>query len=236
MNIWWILHYENVVQWFENMFVIHEDYYCDVLIRSLSVSSWLLFCVLFFFCHSRFFYSMSTIDFGIMRETDSISIWIPAFSFSNVPFLLCYLLECGKSVFGLHHLHRVNVHCTEYAYSHCVCVNKTLTVNRGLWMECCRVCKPLLFYDGACVFSQVLNFSSRTLFTHAIIQPNDVWLVLSYGHKATESRWMNFVENCATLLVFAMDLKGVGRKYSHTHIHILNGFSSTSKINQQTNM
>lgn len=32
-------HHENVVQRLQNMLVIHEDYYCNMLIRSLSVSS-----------------------------------------------------------------------------------------------------------------------------------------------------------------------------------------------------
>lgn len=110
-------------------------------------------------------------------------------------------------------------------------------------MECVVFAKPFYFMMEPAYLARCWTFHHvRSLHMQLFSQTMYDWCC-RYGHKATESGWLNLVGNWATLLVFALDFKGVGRKYSHTHKHevihtwhMLNGFASASKINQQTNM
>lgn len=114
------LHHENVVRWHENMFVIHEDYYCSTLIRCLSVLSYEFFpLILNIFVISPSFIPYNTLVYTFFRAWKR---------FNFVAVLCSFEMLQMYAVNGIsHHLHAQVFLASDY---------NTLTVNRGLWMEC----------------------------------------------------------------------------------------------------
>lgn len=160
-----------------------------MLIRSLSVSWWLLFS----FLSLRFFYSMRR-------------------RFFFFSFVRCTVDVESHQIFGLclHHLHGK--------------MNAYIGYVNGSFLNGNSMLNPFIL---CCVFRQVLNFSSRTHFTHAIIQPN----IVDGLCKSPQS--LN-PYNISMGQLYSYVCIGLQRCLAWMFAHMPNGFLSSSKINQRT--